>query len=117
MARQDRLHAALQELRHLLRAAADIAGGLEMGGKRFPVHAKHGVRGDELDQIIGQAKLLYIPPRLLGEDPDATWRACRSPPRFTASIMMFSEAMNGSSSRMCFSMTFSWTTRPDTTFS
>ena len=34
-----------------------------------------------------------------------SWSSCRFPPRLTASIMMFSEAMKGSSSRMCFSMT------------
>ena len=42
--------------------------------------------------------------------------SCLSPPAFTASIMMFSVAINGSSLISLFSITFGYTTRPSTTF-
>ena len=45
-----------------------------------------------------------------------SWSSCLSPPAFTASIMIFSVAINGSSAIKCFSITFGYTTRPSTTF-
>ena len=45
-----------------------------------------------------------------------SWSSCLSPPAFTASIIIFSVAMNGSSDISRFSITFGYTTSPSTTF-
>ena len=71
------------------------------------------VSQDALEQVVAAAMELDL---FAGGDavlPDASCRACRSPPfSLTQYMRMFSVARNGSSSARCFSAIFGYTVRP-----
>ena len=71
MGGEHRLDALPQEVLHLLRTAADIARRLQMGGELLPAQAEERVGGNEVNEVVGFAPVLYIAPGLQGVDPDA----------------------------------------------
>lgn len=67
---QNGIHLLGDEALHLLRTAADVGGGIQMGSDLLPGHAKAGVGADAVDQIVGQTLLLDPLPGGHGVLPD-----------------------------------------------